>query len=279
MVGESGFGAAPRASKAWVAALILCLAGASGAEGAEFQLGGSGATLGTMRVLADAYTAKHPETTFVVLPSMGSSGGIKAALAGAVALGLSTRPLKSDESAAGAVSVEYGRTPFVFATAPGTPVDGISTRQLADIYAGRLTEWPDGTRIRMILRPVSDSDNDAIKAISAEVRQGLDIAETRPGMAFAVTDQEAAKAIETTPGGIGPSTLALIRSEGRNLKALKLDGIAPSPDSLADGSYPLGKSLSIVRTPKSPPEALDFLDFVGSAEGRAILARTGHLTR
>lgn len=278
MANNSGFGAGLRAPKALVLAVGLCLA-ASGASGAELQLGGSGATLGTMRLLADAYTARHPETTFVVLPSMGSSGGIKAALAGAVALGLSTRALKPAEIAAGAEAIEYGRTPFIFATAKSTPVDGISTRQLADIYAGRLTEWPGGHRIRMILRPISDSDNDAIKAISPEVREGLEIAEKRPGMAFAVTDQETAKAIETTPGGIGPSTLALILSENRDLKALKLDGIAPAPASLADGSYALDKPMLAVRTPKTPPAALDFLAFIRSDEGRAILARTGHLTR
>lgn len=279
MAGFVGVDARMRASKSLLAVLGLCLAGADGAAAAELQLGGSGATLGTMRLLADAYTARHPETTFVVLPSMGSSGGIKAALAGAIALGLSTRPLKDAEIAAGAEAIEYGRTPFVFATATATPVDGISTRQLADIYAGRLTEWPDGTRIRMILRPVSDSDTDAIKAISPDVAKGLELAEERPGMAFGVTDQEAAQAIETTPGGIGPSTLALIRSEGRNLKALKLDGIAPTPESLADGSYALDKPMLAVRTPKSPPEALDFLAFIRSDEGRAILARNGHLVR
>ncbi len=278
MVGDTGRRAGARASGGVAFGLLLCLA-ATGAEAAELQLGGSGATLGTMRLLADAYTARHPETTFVVLPSMGSSGGIKAALAGAVALGLSTRPLTPAETAAGAEAVEYGRTPFVFATAPGTPVDGVSTRQLADIYAGRLTEWPDGTRIRMILRPVSDSDNEAIKAISLEVRQGLEAAEKRPGMAFAVTDQEAAKAIATTPGGIGPSTLALIRSEHPGLKALKLNGIAPSPDALADGSYALDKPMLMVRTPHTPPEALDFLAFVRSDAGRAILVQTGHLVR
>lgn len=265
--------------KAVVVGLSLCFLGPESASAAEFQIGGSGAPLGAMRLLADAYTAHHPETTFVVLPSMGSSGGIKAVLAGAVAIALSTRPLKPDEIAAGAKAVEYGRTPFVFATAPATPVDGISTRQLADIYAGRLGEWPDGTRIRTILRPVSDSDNDVIKAISPEIAKGLAIAETRPGMAFAVTDQETAKAIETTPGGIGPTSLALILSERRNLKPLRIDGILPSPDSLADGSYPLDKRMLIVTAPKSPPEALDFIAFVRSDEGRAILTRTGHLVR
>ena len=275
----SDVGTRVRVSKGVVLGLALWVFGAGGAEAAEFQLGGSGATLGTMRLLADAYTARHPETTFVVLPSMGSSGGIKAVLAGAIALGLSTRPLKPAEIEAGAEAIEYGSTPFVFATASGTPVDGISTHQLADIYAGRLTEWPDGTRIRMILRPISDSDNDAIKAISPEIRKGLEIAEKRPGMAFAVTDQETAKAIATTPGGIGPSTLALIRSEGRDLKALAIDGIPPSPDALADGSYAIDKPVLIVSSPKSPPEARDFIAFVRSDAGREILVRTGHLVR
>lgn len=279
MISNAAIGARSRMAKGLALALGFCFLGAGGVAAAELQIGGSGATLGTMRLLADAYTARHPQTTFDVLPSMGSSGGIKAVLAGAIALGLSTRPLKPAEIAAGAKAVEYGHTPFVFATVSGNPVDGISTRQLADIYAGRLTEWPDGTRIRMVLRPVSDSDNDAIKEISAEVREGLAIAETRPGIAFAVTDQETAKAIEATPGGIGPSTLALILSESHDLKPLALDGIVPSPAALADGSYALDKPVLVVTSPKSPPEALDFIAFVRSDEGREILTRTGHLVR
>lgn len=243
----------------------------------EYAIGGSGTNLGAMRILAEAYAARHPGgDRFTVLPSMGSSGGVKAVTAGAVALGVTSRPLKADEAAAGATAREYARTPFVFAAAATLPVEGLATADIAEIYAGRLAAWPDGTRIRMVLRPASDSDNDAIRAISPAVAAALKEAEARPGMAYAVTDQETARAIASVPGGIGPSTLALVRTEDWGLKALALDGVAPAPETIADGRYPWFKSLYVVTSPRSPAAAHAFVAFVRSDEGRAILARTGH---
>lgn len=77
-------------------------------------------------------------------------------------------------------------------------------------------------------------------------------------------------------GALGPSTLAQIVSEGRALKALRLDGVEPSAQSIADGSYPYYKSMVIVTTARSPPVARQFVEFVQSASGRKILERTGH---
>jgi phosphate transport system substrate-binding protein len=53
--------------------------------------------------------------------------------------------------------------------------------------------------------------------------------------------------------------------------------VAPSAKSLADGRYGLEKRFYIVTVPRSGPGAREFVAFVQSRAGRAILERTGHL--
>jgi phosphate transport system substrate-binding protein len=257
------------------AALLLAMLVAP-AHADDIRLGGTGAALGTMQILADAYTRQHADTRITVLPSMGSGGGIKAVLAGAIQIGVSARPLKEAEKQAGGAEVEYGRTPFVFATpSAGTPT-GITTQGLADIYAGRLEAWPDGSKIRLVLRPLGDSDSETIKSISPALRDAKTAAEQRKGMLFTVTDQETADNLEKIPGALGPTTLALMLSEKRALKALTLDGVMPSAKSVADGSYPLYKQLFIVTSAQPSLAVQGFVSFVRSPAGRDILAQTGH---
>lgn len=242
----------------------------------EFRIGGTGSALGSMRLLAQAYAKQQPGVSFVVLPNMGSSGGIKAVLAGAAHLAVSSRPLNDAEVKAGAVAVEYGKTPLVFVVPSATPVSALTTQNLVDIYSGRLQHWPDGSRVRLVLRPVSDGDNERLSAISPAMRQAKLAAEQRKGMIFAINAQDTADTIEKTPGAFGPSTLALLISERRALKALPLDGVVPDAQNLASGRYRLSQSQFVVTGPQSPPAARAFVGFLKSATGRQILEANGH---
>jgi phosphate transport system substrate-binding protein len=258
-----------------LAALLIAVTCAN-ALGQEVKIGGTGAALGTMKILADAYSRQQPDFRFVVLPSLGTSGGIKALRAGAIQVGVSARPLLDSEAQGGFMSTEYGRTPFIFATSLVSPAVGITTQALADLYAGKVDKWPDGTLVRMVMRPVGDSDTEIIKSMSSDMRAAKDAAEKRPGMLFTVTDQETADTIEKVPGSLGPSTLALMRSERRAIRALSLDGVAPEVKTLADGRYPLSKTMYLV-TPSAPrTEVQGFIDFVRSPAGRALLVQNGH---
>lgn len=268
----------PRAASRWVriSCVTAALTVASAVQAQEVKIGGTGAALGTMQLLAQAYAKTQKDAKITVLPSMGSGGGIKAVLAGAIQIGVSSRPLSEAESKAGAAAVEYGFTPFVFATAATNKVTGITTQNLVDFYAGKVDEWPDGSKLRLVLRPVGDSDSETIKAISPAMRDAKSAAELRKGMVFTVTDQETASALEKVSGALGPSTLALLISEKRALKALALDGVVPNAQSIASGSYPLAKQLLLVTGPKTPPEAQAFVRFVQSSAGREVLQQTGH---
>jgi phosphate transport system substrate-binding protein len=262
-----------------LAAPVLALCGVGLVRAEEIKIGGTGSALATMQLLANAYAKSHPETRITVLPSLGSSGGIKAVLSGAIQLAVSSRPLNDAEIKQGAVEIEYGRTPFVFATSVTNEIAGLTVPELVGIYAGKTDKWPDGRKIRLVLRPIGDSDSEMIRSISPEMRAAKSQAEQRQGMLFAVTDQETADSIEKIPGALGPSTLVQILSEKRALKALKLNGVTPSAKAIADGSYPLYKQLFFVTNPKGPPSVQQFVAFVRSASGREILRQTGHLVR
>jgi phosphate transport system substrate-binding protein len=250
------------------------IGGQAGAE--EIRIGGTGAGLGTMRLLADAYTARHDNVRMVVLPSIGSGGGINAVLRGAIQIAVTSRSLDDTEHEKGASQIEYGRTPFVFAISAHQGKRSITTQELADIYAGSNELWPDGSRMRLVLRPVGDADSEMVRNMSPVMHAAEEASQHRKGLSFALTDQEAADSLEQIPGAIGPSSLALILSEKRALQALALDGIMPTAASIADGSYRLFKTLYIVLGPTPSPAALDFVEFVRTPAARQILLDSGH---
>jgi phosphate transport system substrate-binding protein len=247
------------------------------ARGEEIRIGGTGGALGTIQILADAYNKSQSDAKVVVVPNLGSSGGIRAVIAGAIQIGLSGRLLKDAELSQGAKEIEYGRTPFVFATSVNNAgVAAITTPQLVEIYSGRMERWSDGTKIRLVLRPENDSDTESVRKISPELNQAALLASKRSGMLVAVTDHDAADYLEKLSGSVGTTTLAMILSEKRSLKALKLNGAEPSVKGIAQGSYPYYKQMMLVTGPKTPLSATRFIAFVQSPAGRQILARTGH---
>jgi phosphate transport system substrate-binding protein len=258
--------------------LLVTLSVAIPAMAVELRIGGTGNALGTLQLLADAFARNHPDIRVTVLPSMGSSGAIKAVPKRAIDIGLSSRLPTAAESADGTRSIEYARSPTVFAVQERNPVTSITSALVADIYAGRLQTWPDGTLIRPILRQPGDDNTRQIKTLSAAVEAAVTAADQRPGLAFATTDQEANDKLERIPGGIGVTTLALIRSEHRPLKALTLNGVEPTPENLANGRYPLTKHFYFILPNDPLPAASAFVAFVRAPAGRQILTQTGHLT-
>jgi len=264
-----------RRRRACAIALALLLGYSGGAAAEEFKLGGSGAALGTMQRLAEEFTAGNPDIRITSVPSLGSGGGIKAVVAGAIGLAVTSRPMNESERKLGAVEMEYARTPFVFAVSTQSKVTAMTSGELADIYAGRRVTWADGSPVRIVLRPASDVDTEMVRNISPEIRSGLAAAEARPGVRFSVNDQDAANDLERIPGAIGPSSLALIVSERRALRALKLDGREPTPTNAASGAYPYYKRLFLVTGAKRSAAVERFVAFVRSPAGRKILAGNG----
>jgi len=242
------------------------------------KIGGTGTALGSMQLLVKAFEKSYPGiNVMVILPSIGSGGAIKAASKGAIDIGLSARPLKDEERKLGLSAIEYAKTPFVLVVRKDVNISGLSTDEIIKIYRGEKETWPGGERIRLVLRPATDTDTILVKKISSEMSNAVDMAYSRQGMTIALTDQDCVDIIEKTPGGLGFTTLTQIVSEKRPLKILSFNGVTPSTKTLANGSYPLFKSLYMVT--KIEPSVLvqRFIDFVRSLGGRKILEESGNV--
>jgi len=258
-------------------AALLAPASAGRAQPAALRAGGTGSALGAMRMVADALARRQGAGDVLALvPNLGTSGALKALQAGAIDLAFVARPLKAEESAAGLIALEYGRSPFVIVT-NRTDVKNLARARLADLVSGRAPTWTDGQPVRLVLRPRSDGDSALLAAMSPDVARALETAQARPGMVVAATDQDAADEAERLPGSLGTSTLSLMLSEHRRLALVAIDGVVPSAKTISDGTYPYQKPFFLVtRGPPSGP-AKQFVEFVRSREGRAILEANGHV--
>jgi phosphate transport system substrate-binding protein len=240
-------------------------------------INGSGSTLDMMKPLIAAYQKTDKNVRIIMEKPLGSSGGIKALLAGVLDVAISSRPLKPEELSKGAQLQQYGMTPLVIITGNKVRAKNLSTQELEDIYSGKTTTWQDGENIRVILRPQEDIDSKILGAHSPGMAAAMNSARFRSGMIVAVTDPEAYAAVIKTPGGVGATGMTSIIVEKLPVASVSLNGVAASPQALASGAYPLAKEISIVTTLKTPPSAQKLISFMNSPQGRAIAAKNGVL--
>ena len=260
-------------------ALFLSWGVINPATAVELKIGGTGNALGTMTIMAQAYMKENSDTSITVLPSIGSSGAMKAVPKGAVDLGLASRPPKDEEASSGIVGIEYARSPSVLVVNTASNAESLTTEQLIDIYNGKLSHWPDGSLIRPIMRQPDDSTTKQLNSLSSKLANAFKVAGSRSGLQFAYTDQEAVEKMESIPGSFGLTTLALIKSEQRPLRPLTFDGIEPSITNVINGRYPeqLIMHFYLILPQEPSLEVQKFIRFIKSEQGIKILTDNGHM--
>jgi phosphate transport system substrate-binding protein len=236
------------------------------------MIGGTGTGLAPLRRVLEP---TRLGASFV--PSLGSSGGLKALAAGALDIALSTRALKDQERAAGLVEREVFRTPFVWAVNAAVPATSLSLAQIANLYSGNTATWSDGQVVRLVLRPESDSDTEMVKAMTPELARAMANAAQRAGMKMAVTDDDAIGDIERIPGAIGTTTLAMVASQGRAVRVLELDGVSPAVATIANGRYAHRKVIYLMTRADAPAEVAAVVQHLASRAVTAALAPLGCL--
>jgi phosphate transport system substrate-binding protein len=79
--------------------------------------------------------------------------------------------------------------------------------------------------------------------------------------------------VELDPDAIGFISLGLVKEY--NVKAVNLDGIAPTNANVANGSYSLSRPFLFITKGESTGKARQFIDFILSKDGQDVLVREG----
>jgi phosphate transport system substrate-binding protein len=256
--------------------LLGCLAASKPSQAGEtIRIGGTGSALAAMRILGEELQKRDSGIDVEVIASLGTLGGIEALAEGAIDIGLAARGLKPEELAKGVREAACMTTALIFAANRQDQGYGIRTAELPALFQDPRPTWADGTPLKLILRARSGSEYPyLIKAVPG-MSAALDEAHRRRGIPLGATDQENADLALRTAGSLAITSLIQLRAERLALRPLPLDGVDPTAETLADGSYPFPFRICLLLPVRPSAAGQRFVSFVTSPEGRDMLLSLG----
>lgn len=220
--------------------------------------------------LGEAFMQANDDIKFTYNPT-GSGSGITAVSEGRCDIGLSSRALKTEETDKGLVGTVLAYDGIAIIVHPDNNLADIDIETLAKVYKGEITNWSelggaDG-EIVLIGREPNSGTRDGFESITdtkdaCKYRQEL----TSTGDVIA--------AVASNPNAIGYASLSALKD---TVKALTVDGIAPTEATVKDGSYKVQRPFVLVtkKNAKLSDAAQKFFDFITSEDAVTIINNAG----
>ena len=240
------------------------------AEDGNVSLDGSTSMEKVIGSLGESFINSNPGTSYTYNPT-GSGSGIKAVSEGTCDIGLSSRNLKDDEKASGLTGTVLALDGIAVIVNPNNPVSDLSVEQIASIYKGEITNWKDvggnDAEIVLIGREAGSGTRDGFESITGtndacKYRQKL----TSTGDVITTVSQN--------PDAIGYASLASLKD---NVKALTVGGIAPTEETVKDGSYVIQRPFVLVTKDgvELSETAKKFFDYATSSQAAEVITAAG----
>ncbi|MBQ6805947.1 MAG: phosphate ABC transporter substrate-binding protein [Lachnospiraceae bacterium] len=221
--------------------------------------------------VAESFMMKYPGVT-VTAEFTGSSAGVEAVLAGSVDIGNSSRNLKEEEIAGGAVENIVAIDGIAVVTDAANPVSDLTKEQLIGIYKGEIKNWSE-----------LGGEDMAIVVVGREAGSGTrgafeELLEVEDACVYAneldSTGAVMAK-VASTPGAIGYVSLDVLDD---SVLALKLDGVDPTAENIKAGNYFLSRPFVMatngeIATQSEVVQAL--FAYLESEEGKELISSVG----
>jgi phosphate transport system substrate-binding protein len=261
------------------AALLL---GASLAAAGTITVKGSDTMVIMAQRWAEAYMAEHTAVK-VQVTGGGSGTGISALINGSTDICDASRPMKGSEReslksryASLGVEIKSAKDGLSVYLNDQNPVEELSLDQLKGIYTGAITNWKDvGGPDAKIVVYGRENNSGTYVFFRDNVLKGQDYTSTMqslPGTAAVVN------AVSKDKLGIGYGGAAY----GKGIKFAKVKkeagapGVAPSAETVKDGSYPLTRYLYMYLRSRPTGEIKEYIDWILSPAGQEIVTKVGY---
>lgn len=221
--------------------------------------------------LCESFMNLYPNVT-VTAEFTGSSAGIESVLSGACDIGNSSRNLSEDEIAAGAVENIVAIDGIAVVTDPANTVSDLTKDQLVSIYTGEVTNWSEFGGESM---PIIVIGREAGSGTRSAFEELLEIEDQCAYSSELDSTGAVMGRVASTPGAIGYVSLDVLDD---TVKAVSLDGAAPSEETIKAGEYFLSRPF-VMATNGEISEQNDLVQalfaYLDSAEGQEIITSVG----
>ena len=252
-----------------VAMLLVCALTGCGSNKESVATDGSTSMNKVISALGEAFQADTGIT--VTYNATGSGAGIQAVQEGRCDIGLSSRDLKDEEKASGLEGKILAYDGIAIIVNPQNPVSDLNLETIAKIYTGEITNWKevggDDAEIVLIGREAGSGTRDGFESITdtkdkCQYRQEL----TSTG--------DVITTVASNPNAIGYASLASVKD---TVKALTVNGVTPSEETIKDGSYVVQRPFVLVTKKDTTlsESAQKFFDHITSESAREIISDSG----
>ena len=231
---------------------------------------GSTSMADVMAAFQESFSGLYPDVT-VNYSGTGSGSGITNALAGTVDIGLSSRALTDEEKAEGAVENIVALDGVAVVVNPENTITNLTVEQIAQIYNGTITNWSElggaDAPIAVIGRDAASGTRGAFEEIVGVEDQCVYTNEYE-------STGEVIGSVAGNPNAIGYASLSAV---DESVVAVKVNGVAPSEATVADGTYEIQRPFVMVTKEGAElsPAAQAFLDWAMSADAADEIEAAG----
>jgi phosphate transport system substrate-binding protein len=253
--------------------LTLCVALVPGcrgpAGGTDLTLAGSTSIQPFADKWAEVFMEAHPDYGINVQGG-GSSAGIQACKSGACQVGMSSRELKTDEK--DLVEIVVARDGLAIIVHPANPVRGAKVEEIKQIFAGDLTNWSYLGGPDRAITVVTREEGSGTRGAFQELVMGK--ARIFKGAITQDSNGTVREIVAHDPYAVGFISLGLVNDQ---VRALELDGVPGTEATIRDGRYKLVRPFLFVSRGEPEGRAKEFIEFVLSEEGQALIRKEGLL--
>jgi len=272
-------------ARAFIVLSTLFMFGCSQADAGE-SLHAAGSTT-VMPIVSDAATAyhkAHPEITITV--SGGGSGvGIAAMIQETAQIGMASRETTPEEQAKLDGKVEnivIAKDAVAVVVSKAVYVGGVthlSLAQIADIYRGKINNWKQLGGPDAKILAIDKEASCGTRHVFAEAVLGSAHARAPGASLISGSNNEEQAIVARSNQAIGMLSNAWLNDRVRGIAVdVNGRGILPTIAHVRDGSYPISRGLHVLLPVKASPAVHDFVAFLLSADGQAIVKKTGYLS-
>lgn len=235
------------------------------------RLDGSTSMEPLMTALSEAIKEDYPNLQLEA-QFTGSGTGIKSVIAGTVEIGNSSRSLTDEEKSQGLIENIVAIDGIAIITDKNNTITNLTKEQLISIYTGEITNWKDvggkDQRIVVVGREASSGTRGAFEEI-LEIKDKCKYA-NELNEAGAVVAK-----VQQTPGAIGYISLDNITD---TVKAIQLDGIVASEETVKNGLYKLQRPFVMAtkgEVSQQSEQVQAVFQFINSDKGQKVLEKVG----